>query len=648
MRVLAILLGVIILTVAFSGMASAADSTSTVAVLIDFNNGRAEWVDVPITKGMDGYDVFLNATAMLGFGETHSPTPPYGHTIQSIDGYTGNYNFSNPSSPYDFWRLLKWESATNKWVFSGTLVDGIDPFSTRAIGLMYTRYPYMGPPLSTPDQRDTWITGRNDFYNTAYDRSYNASSVELSWTKDLGNGAVDSPVIAAAGRLYAVTTGLGSEGAYTTNARLFCLSGSGDTIWSANMGMGHHTAAPLLWNGVVYAPSADGNLYAFNAATGAQKWTYAVGTASGGITSSPVMYQNNIIVAGAGGNIVAVNQNGGRVWSTTLSTTIASAPALFDGVLYIGGGDGSLHAVVADGKGQRWAVPIGGSVTGSPVIGNDQVYVTYAGPGGTGGGVAAVSMDGALLWKTETGATPGSASLTPDGVVSVSPQGLSLVGENGAQQWTADLRTTAVGGSPVSVANMTYVITGGSPGRLLAVDPRGGVAWTETMAGTVIGSPSIANNSLYVPFSGGLSAYRFTDLKVSAEPVAAFKFSFEDKTVKFDASSSSGGEGELTYSWDFGDGATDQGAKVQHTYQSGGNHTVNLVVADTTGASSNLTRVVNLDAPPAPDPGDPDGPSGGGTGPNVRGEFPIWLIGLAALAVIAGVTVYLRRSKRKR
>lgn len=635
----------LMLLVAFSGAVSAADNTDTCAMLIDFGDGRTYWVDVPIKKGMTGFDVFENATKLLGFQETHNYVAPYGHQVLSIDGYTGNYNFDNPDAPYDFWRLLKWNEysdGSKEWVFSSTLLDGMDPFATKAIAFIFTRWTYMGPPLSDPYHRDTWITSRNDFSNTGSIPGYSASSVETQWNKDLGNGAMDAPVTAATGRLYATTSGIkGSDGAYTTNSRLFCLDETGNTVWSADIGKGHQVAAPLLWNNVVYAPSADGNLYAFDMETGALRWTFNVGSP---INSSPLMYYNLIIVAASNGNIVAVDQKGAKSWSATVPTTINSTPAIRNGLLLIGGGDGSLYALSADGNGQKWKLSVGGTITGSPVATGDQITVTYSDSNPSGGGVAAVSYDGALLWKTPTDQTPGSAAKTTDGVAAVSSKGISLVDDSGSVKWTTVIDPSTPGISPVAVTGMTYIVTNGQASKLIAIDANGSVAWSEDLGDTIIASPSIANNILYLPSSSGmLYAYAFVDLKSSMLPVCGFSYTVDSNTTTFDASSSYGGQGGLTFSWVFEDGTTVDGEKVVHNFSSGGNQTITLTVTDSTGASSNLTRTVDLDSSPT----GPNGPSNGQTN-NGSSGFSIWMVGVVFLALVVGVNILLRVSKRKK
>jgi PKD repeat protein len=198
---------------------------------------------------------------------------------------------------------------------------------------------------------------------------------------------------------------------------------------------------------------------------------------------------------------------------------------------------------------------------------------------------------------------------------------------------------------------MTYVTTSEPSARLLGVNRGGGVAWSVTLdpVGAVVGSPSIGGGQLYLPSSNGrLYAYGFIALQPSVLPVAAFNFTVVDRTVTFDASESSGGEGGLAYTWDFGDGETAKGIRVEHTFGTMGNHTVVLTVTDTLDQSAILSRAVNLDNPSVPDPGTgPDTDNDTNTGPGSSGGVPIWVAGLAVIAVIAGVTVYLRWSKRK-
>ncbi|WP_025322790.1 choice-of-anchor D domain-containing protein [Deferrisoma camini] len=65
--------------------------------------------------------------------------------------------------------------------------------------------------------------------------------------------------------------------------------------------------------------------------------------------------------------------------------------------------------------------------------------------------------------------------------------------------------------------------------------------------------------------------------------------------VSFDASASSDPDGSIaSYAWDFGDGATAEGAVVSHTYRVQGTHTVRLTVTDDEGAQAFRTLMVTV------------------------------------------------------
>lgn len=81
----------------------------------------------------------------------------------------------------------------------------------------------------------------------------------------------------------------------------------------------------------------------------------------------------------------------------------------------------------------------------------------------------------------------------------------------------------------------------------------------------------------------------------------------EDGPVSFDGSGSSDpDEDALTYSWDFGDGATGTGVNPNHAYTAGGTYTVTLVVNDGKVASAPSTTtaaITEVNDPPVADAG---------------------------------------------
>lgn len=83
-------------------------------------------------------------------------------------------------------------------------------------------------------------------------------------------------------------------------------------------------------------------------------------------------------------------------------------------------------------------------------------------------------------------------------------------------------------------------------------------------------------------------------------PVAAFTSAVTGKSVSLDASGSSDADtAELSYAWQFGDGATATGVTATHTYAHAGTYSVTLAVTDVDGATSaTLSPVDAVNAAP--------------------------------------------------
>jgi outer membrane protein assembly factor BamB len=86
-------------------------------------------------------------------------------------------------------------------------------------------------------------------------------------------------------------------------------------------------------NGVVYADSYNGTLYALNAATGAKEWSYTTGYTDG---SSPAL-ANGVLYIGSHTGVYALNPaTGAEEWSYTTGDSDFSSPAVANGVVYLG------------------------------------------------------------------------------------------------------------------------------------------------------------------------------------------------------------------------------------------------------------------------------------------------------------------------
>ena len=101
-------------------------------------------------------------------------------------------------------------------------------------------------------------------------------------------------------------------------------------------------------------------------------------------------------------------------------------------------------------------------------------------------------------------------------------------------------------------------------------------------------------------------------------PVAEFAVSAEygvaPLTVTFDATSSYDPDVEISeYLWDFGDGASDSGSLVSHTYDTEGSYAVTLQVTDDSRLTSAASMVITVAAPEPEEP-EPSEETTGGEG----------------------------------
>ncbi|MEZ9199441.1 immune inhibitor A domain-containing protein [Shewanella sp. 10N.286.54.B9] len=120
-------------------------------------------------------------------------------------------------------------------------------------------------------------------------------------------------------------------------------------------------------------------------------------------------------------------------------------------------------------------------------------------------------------------------------------------------------------------------------------------------AGSTIAAPSYtyANAGSYlvtltVTDGNGTEFTNSTTVIVQASLEVGFTFTASDLSVAFN-NTSSGGSGELSYLWQFGDGATSTAASPSHTYTAG-SYTVTLTVTDEQGQSGVMTAVINVAA----------------------------------------------------
>lgn len=150
---------------------------------------------------------------------------------------------------------------------------------------------------------------------------------------------------------------------------------------------GSNATSPVLDEGetTVYVGSNAGTLYALDTATGAIKWTAAVGA---GVTDSPALADGRLYVPTADGDLVVLAAGGcgnatcSPLWTGTTGGPIRVQPAVAGGVVFTGSADadGTVTAFDAAGCGAAtcdslWETGTGSAVTGAPAVSAGRLYV---------------------------------------------------------------------------------------------------------------------------------------------------------------------------------------------------------------------------------------------------------------------------------
>jgi outer membrane protein assembly factor BamB len=449
-------------------------------------------------------------------------------------------------------------------------------------------------PQSDPINRFGWEQSRHDNFNTGFNNITTSISNDTIWSTNLDNGKIDPAVVVSGPHIYVVTEGIynWTSYSYDKSPKVFCLNQGGAVVWSQNItGGGYQLASALVIGDQLIVPSTDGKVFSFNALNGSRQWTYSVPFSWTGITSSPIDYRDQIIIASGDGNVTALALNGTKLWNTKIASSVYfSSPAAKDGIIYIGSEDSKLHAVYANGSGEAWNVTVPGKVRSSPLLLDDKIVITYAvynGMVAIDGGVAAYNYTGAQIWNVNINSTSTSAAWTSKGLVVTNITGVSMISPNGTVLWTKNLGV--VKSSPSVSRSGIYLVTYGTPAVAYMLDLNGNILFKEILvpAAYAMSSPAIADGRVYFASDSGY-VYCIQNIP----PICSFESTKDSLKVMFMVTVSS--NESYTVTWDFGDGNRSVGPTCDHTYSKPGDYNVTTWIVDSQGGNTTKLQVVSV------------------------------------------------------
>lgn len=341
--------------------------------------------------------------------------------------------------------------------------------------------------------RTNWTKFHFDLANTGFNPYENVLSpatvggLALQWKVRAPGSILGDPAVVG-GVVYAgVAAAAGSSDGYIVAAR----ATTGRVLWIFNAPSGDLPTEIAVADGVVYVCFLlDHALYALDAATGQQLWV------TPGPTRTPAVADGVVYAGSVLGGLYALDARDGAILWKAATGPIVTAPAVVDGVVYGGSNDDNVYAVDAVSGDVIWAHKTRGDVKSPPAVSHGVVYV-----GSNDGSVYALdAASGARVWRTATGAQVESGPAVAYGAVYVGSVDHNLYAfdaRTGAELWNAPVGDIITGQSPAVANGVVY--QGSNDHSVYAFDATTGAQLWSYQTGDVIGtSAAVVNGWLYV------------------------------------------------------------------------------------------------------------------------------------------------------
>jgi eukaryotic-like serine/threonine-protein kinase len=252
------------------------------------------------------------------------------------------------------------------------------------------------------------------------------------WTEEsLAKDRIVAPALQVGNRVYIGTA---------DNQLLALNAETGALIWQFQTG---HSVwgSPTYKDGRLFITSLDRSVYALEAETGELLWQHTLG---GAIASEAVVNHDLVYVSSFARGVHALSvDTGEEQWLAPADDWVWGAPVLDNGILYFASSQGDVHAVDAQTGEEVWRQEILGAIQTTPVIHGEMLYIASERRGENGGGLLtalSLSENGRQVWQNNT---PEPLYTTPvvvgdSVVVALQSDNTLLMGfnlETGVQQW---------------------------------------------------------------------------------------------------------------------------------------------------------------------------------------------------------------------
>lgn len=283
--------------------------------------------------------------------------------------------------------------------------------------------------------------------------------------------------------------------------------------WQTRLG-GQVFASPVVHGHVVYVGTTGGVFNAVDARDGTFVWAFRAGAP---IFGAAAVDADAVYFADDAGVLFKLDRSTGKeLWRYEIGTATrvlphptvfdwdwqGAQPLVADGVVYIGSGDGSFHAVDAAAGQRRWRfetrgkIRVGAALDGARVIVGSDDHFVYA----------LDRTTGKQAWRFDTGAEVDATPVVHDDRVFVGNRGAglrALAAPSGREIWSQFFWGSWVESTPVVRDGLLYI---GSSDlrRVSCIDPEDGrVLWRTDVHGWTWGTPLLTAERIYVGAAAG-------------------------------------------------------------------------------------------------------------------------------------------------
>ncbi|PRX23249.1 outer membrane protein assembly factor BamB [Orenia metallireducens] len=362
----------------------------------------------------------------------------------------------------------------------------------------------------------------------------------IKWSIQLGDMSLSPVAIGPEGKLY-----------ITTFEKLYAINPFGEKIWSISS---KEIIGDLKFGDVEFfnygypAVTMDGTIYVTTSRyiaainkDGTFKWKLRL---IKDIFTNSLKY--NLALGKAGsiyagdkeGNLYVLNSNGKIKWVKNLTYLDLAGPSVgLNGVVYIGGDNNILHAVLPKGDikwsydtdGNAFFPKFGGNIESTPAIDNKgNIYF-----GTSNGEVHALNPDGSERWSTNLGGLgtvieKASPVIGPQGTVYICSSGdygqkLHAINSDGTLKWDYKLSEEDYVETTPAVAEDGTVYLANRK-KIYAINPDGIKKWSISLESEISSSPVLGiDGTIYVSTDNGkLYAIRGDSVGIGDSPWPMF------------------------------------------------------------------------------------------------------------------------------